>query len=320
MNKFNEYAEKAGQPVVRREISLLQVNMGYRCNLKCSHCHIEAGPDRTETMGMAVIEDCLGFVKRAQVRDVDITGGAPETNPNLPDFIRRLRQIKSVERILIRTNLAILDTPEHAHLPDFFAANRVELIASMPCYLEENVDSQRGKGVHARNIAVLQKLNRLGYGAGRSKLHLVYNPGGDFLPGPQSELEAAYKENLGKEFGITFDSLFTITNTPIGRFRTQLEEQGQLNSYTKLLIDNFNPLNLANVMCRNMVSVDWKGQLFDCDFNQPLGLPTAVADNYIGRVEPADLIGRAIATGEHCFSCVAGTGSSCQGSLEQKAG
>ena len=320
MYNFNDYAAKTGQALVRESLRLLQVNMGYRCNLKCSHCHIEAGPDRQETMDIPVIEDCLAFVGRASVKEVDITGGSPEANPHLTEFISRLRQVESVERILLRTNLSILDKTEYAHLPEFFATNRVELIASMPCYLEENVDAQRGTGVHSRNVKVLQRLNRIGYGAGGSKLHLVYNPGGNFLPGPQGELEAAYKENLGRNFGITFDSLFTITNTPVGRFRSLLEEQGQLQNYKKLLVENFNPQNLAKVMCRNMVSVDWQGRLFDCDFNQPLAMPLDIEDNHIGHVNASELIGRPIVTGDHCFSCVAGAGSSCQGSLVQKAG
>jgi radical SAM/Cys-rich protein len=218
--------------------------------------------------------------------------------------------------------LAILDNEQYAYLPTFLMEHNVEIVASMPCYLEDNVDVQRGKGVYQRNITILQKLNQLGYGSGAAgpKLHLVYNPGGNFLPGPQSELEMAYKENLGTKFGITFNSLYTITNVPIGRFRTTLEKHGELENYMKILIDNFNPDNLGKVMCRNMVSVDWQGRLYDCDFNQALKLPIAIPDNYIGNTRNEELVARPIELGAQCFACVAGAGSSCQGSLKTKAG
>lgn len=198
--------------------------------------------------------------------------------------------------------------------------NNVEIIASMPCYLEENVNAQRGEGVYHRNIRMLQKLNRLGYGVATGlKLHLVYNPGGDFLPGPQSELEAAYKENLRERFGITFNNLYTITNAPIGRFKTNLEKQGQLKEYIELLADNFNPANLTKVMCRDLVNVDWQGRIYDCDFNQALQQPMEVADNYIGNIKAQDLVGTPIKLGLQCFTCVAGAGSSCQGCLNDEA-
>ncbi|MBP2645720.1 MAG: radical SAM/Cys-rich domain protein [Firmicutes bacterium] len=315
MQSFQEYAQKHEQPLIKDSLRLLQVNMGYKCNLQCKHCHIEAGPERPEQMSRAVMDDCVRFIERAGITEVDITGGAPEINCELPGFIGRLRQENLVQRILLRTNLTILDKAEYAHLPEFFVRNKVELVASMPCYLEENVEFQRGKGVYAKNIAVLKRLNALGYGKNGPQLHLVYNPGGGSLPGPQQELESAYKENLRTAYGITFNSLFTITNAPIGRFRTQMEKQGQLDHYIKMLADNSNAQNLAKVMCRNMVSVDWQGRLFDCDFNQALKLPMALLDNYIGRIRREDIENRLIETGTHCFTCIAGTGSSCQGSL-----
>lgn len=322
MDSFTKYVEMSGKSLIKGTLCCLQVNMGYRCNLSCSHCHVGAGPNRKETMSLQVIEDILRFVAIAGVKEVDITGGAPETNQHLAIFIERLGRIRSVERILLRTNLAILDEAEYKYLPEFFARHGVDLVASMPCYLEENVEFQRGQGVYQKNIRILQQLNLLGYGTGTSGLNLslAYNPGGNFLPGPQSELEAAYKEHLLRAFGVVFDSLFTITNMPIGRFRDHLAKQGLLDGYLKLLADSYNPLNLAKVMCRELVSVDWQGLLYDCDFNQILKKPVSIGEMYIGRVDPQALSGGPIAVGNHCFACVAGAGSSCRGSLIDKVG
>ena len=321
MQSFQELLESEGTPLVRGALQCLQINVGYRCNLKCSHCHVEAGPDRTEVMDWAVMEDILSFTARSGVKEIDITGGAPETNPHLSEFIRGLRRIETVERILLRTNLAILDEPGYAAYPELFARNNVEVVASMPCYLEENVESQRGKGVHPRNIRILKKLNLLGYGMEGSSLmlHLVYNPLGNFLPAPQAELQADYKEHLREAYGLSFHTLFTITNMPIGRFRTQLAKQGLLESYQELLAKNFNRCNLDAVMCRSLISVDWRGKVFDCDFNQVLGL-TIANDLNINQLNAADLEGQGIATGNHCYACVAGSGSSCQGNLTDKVG
>ncbi|WP_246153097.1 arsenosugar biosynthesis radical SAM (seleno)protein ArsS [Oryzomonas rubra] len=312
---FDNYMEKSGQVLTRDSVECLQMNLGYACNLSCNHCHVGAGPHRTEEMNQRVMEHCLRFVEQGAVNVVDLTGGAPEMNPHLRYLIKRLRMIGSLKKILLRSNLSILAEADYADLPSFLAGNNVEIVASMPCYLKENVAAQRGPGVYEANIAVLQELNRIGYGTTGPGLHLVYNPGGDFLPGPQPALEAAYKEHLGERFGITFTSLYTITNMPIGRFRSDLERHGQLQPYLDLLAASFNPDNLARVMCRNMVSVDWQGQVYDCDFNHILRLPLDVADGYIGNVRADDLIGTAIASGEHCFACTAGAGSSCQGSL-----
>lgn len=319
MKNFGRHLEKMGETLVKDNIRCLQMNMGYTCNLNCSHCHVEAGPDRREKMSLAVVEDCLRFVENSGVTVIDITGGAPEMNPHLRYLIQGLRQMRSVGSILLRSNLSIFDSADYEDLPKFFMENNVEIISSMPCYLEENVDHQRGKGVYNKNIKMLQKLNSLGYGTAGPKLHLVYNPSGNFLPGPQHELELAYKENLSERFGITFNSLYTITNAPIGRFRTDLGKKGLLEEYMKLLVDNFNPANLAKVMCRNLVSVDWTGRLYDCDFNHVLQLPIEVADNYIGNIKAEDLLGKPVKLGSHCFTCVAGAGSSCQGSLNNKA-
>ena len=320
MQSFQERIDSEGTPLVRGVLQCLQVNVGYRCNLKCSHCHVEAGPDRTEVMDWAVMKDLLAFAARSGVKEIDITGGAPEMNPHLPEFLRKLRCIGTVERILLRTNLAILEEPGYEAYPEIFARHNVEVVASMPCYLEDNVNAQRGKGVYPRNIRILKKLNSLGYGLEGSvlKLHLVYNPLGNFLPAPQAELEEAYKIHLRELYGISFHALFTITNMPIGRFRSQLEKQGLLESYQELLADSFNRCNLEAVMCRTLISVDWRGRVFDCDFNQILGLPLAGGLN-INQVNPAGLPGQAIVKGSHCYACVAGTGSSCQGNLADKA-
>lgn len=315
MTEFRDRVEKNGTAIIKDSIICLQMNLGYACNLNCRHCHVEAGPHRKEKMSRTVLEDCLRFAGNANVKVIDITGGAPELNPHLRHLITELRKLDSVESILLRSNLAILSEPEYGDLPAFLAGNNVEIVASMPCYLPENVTSQRGAGVYDKNIEVLQKLNRIGYGTSGSRLHLVYNPGGAFLPGPQPALETAYKQRLEEMYGISFNSLYTITNMPIGRFRNDLEQKGQLDAYLKLLTDNFNASNLEKIMCRNLISVDWQGRVYDCDFNHVLQLPIDVADNYIGNIAVGDLLGTPVKFGQHCFACTAGTGSSCQGSL-----
>ncbi|MDF2875287.1 MAG: radical SAM/Cys-rich domain protein [Sporomusa sp.] len=320
MKSFGEYVGKFGDAVLKDNVRCLQMNMGYVCNLSCRHCHVEAGPDRRETMSMTVVNDCLRFIESADINVIDITGGAPEMNPNLRGLIRGLRKLKPAASILLRSNLTILNEPKYAKLPGFLQENNVDIISSMPCYLEENVEFQRGKGVYSQNIKMLQKLNRLGYGGTGPKLHLIYNPGGNFLPAPQNELDFAYKESLGERFGIVFNNLYTITNAPIGRFRADLEKKGLLEGYMNLLADNFNPANLSRVMCRNLLNVDWQGRVYDCDFNQVLHLPIAVRDNYIGSITAKDLAGMPVKLGNHCFTCTAGAGSSCQGSLNNKAG
>ncbi len=317
MNRFGECVEKHGETLVKGSIHCLQMNLGYACNLACKHCHLEAGPHRSEKMNRAVIDDCIRFTERMSIKVVDITGGAPELNPHFRYLIKRLRSLDSVNSILLRSNLAILDDPEYADLPEFLSIHNVDVIASLPCYLEENVNAQRGNGVYDKNIRILKKLNHLGFGTSGPKLHLVYNPGGDFLPGPQPALEAAYKENLGQQHEISFNNLYTITNMPIGRFRKELKQKGLLGTYVKLLEDNFNSANLEKVMCRNQINVDWQGKVYDCDFNHVLQLPIDVADTYIGNVSASDLTGTSIQLGQHCFACVAGSGSSCQGSLDQ---
>jgi radical SAM/Cys-rich protein len=266
-------------------------------------------------MSLPVINDCLRFAERSGVKMVDLTGGAPELNPHLRYFISALALCGSVETVIIRSNLAVLDEPEQEDLPEFLLENNVDVIASLPCYLEENVTAQRGTGVYEKNIRMLQKLNKLGFGVKGPKLHLVYNPGGDFLPGSQQALEEAFKKKLRDEFGIVFNSLYTIANMPIGRFGNYLKKQGRLETYQKLLADNFNAGNLMKVMCRNLISVDWQGRVYDCDFNHALHLPIEVPGNYIGNMSVGELVGEPIIFGQHCFTCTAGAGTSCQGSL-----
>ncbi len=321
MTDFQNYIETSGQLLQKGTIRSLQVNMGYRCNLRCTHCHVAASPDRQEIMAVSVIKDVLHFADRIGVKVVDITGGAPEMNPHLTDLISGLKQIRSIEQVLLRTNLVILEEAEYHYLPAYFAEQGVELIASMPCYTEENVELQRGKGVYHKNINILQKLNLLGYGSEATglKLHLVYNPGSGFLPGPQQELEVTYKAYLKNNFGVVFNSLFTITNMPIGRFRDYLQQQGLLAEYLDLLVSSYSADNLAKVMCRELVNVDWQGRLYDCDFNQALRLSATTGDQRIGQISLKDLVGKPITVGNHCFACVAGSGSSCQGSLHDKA-
>lgn len=315
MAEFERYLNSTGQPLRKDRIDCLQMNLGYACNLNCSHCHVEAGPHRTEAMSLAVIRDCLRFAEQAGVTTADLTGGAPELNPHLKYLISGLRELGSVETILLRSNLAILDEPGYTELPEFLRQQRVDIVASMPCYLERNVDAQRGNGTYEKIVRVLQRLNKLGYGTHGPKLHLVYNPDGDCLPGPQPALEAAYKKHLRENLGITFNSLFTIANMPIGRFRNELAKRSRLEHYCRLLETNFNAANLDKVMCRNLVSVDWQGFIYDCDFNHVLHLPIDLPGHRIGQVSAADLTGMPIVVGEHCFACTAGSGSSCRGSL-----
>ena len=316
MTEFSAYVESSGQSVVKDGVQCLQMNLGYACNLTCSHCHLDAGPKRTETMSKEVIDDCLRFAQDSAVEVIDITGGAPELNRHLRHLVEGARRLNSVRSIKLRSNLTLLGQPGYADLPGFLADNEVEIVASLPCYLEENVAAQRGAGVYPRSIEALKDLNRIGYGRAEGpRLHLVFNPAGGFLPAPQPGLEKAYRKHLSERFGISFSTLFTIANMPLGRFRQELERRGALQSYLSLLSDNFNSDNLGKVMCRNQISVDWQGQVYDCDFNQALKLPVPLADSYIGNISMDQLEGAPVRLGQHCFACTAGCGSSCHGSL-----
>jgi radical SAM/Cys-rich protein len=302
----------------RKRLETLQVNVGYRCNQTCVHCHVNAGPTRTEEMGREVVDTVLAFLRNSRVQTLDITGGAPELNPHFRDLVREARGLGV--RVIDRCNLTILNEPGHEDLAGFLAAHRVEVIASMPCYLEDNVDRQRGKGVFSSSIVALRKLNALGYGMPDSglPLNLVYNPQGPTLPPPQGALEDAYRSHLRQQYGIEFNRLYTLANMPIQRFGSTLISKGQFNAYMKLLRDSHHDDNLEQVMCRTLLSVDWRGDVYDCDFNQMLDLPARIGGK--PRTRLADLIGRdlegrPIVVADHCFGCTAGQGSSCGGAL-----
>jgi radical SAM/Cys-rich protein len=302
----------------RRRLETLQVNLGYKCNQACLHCHVNAGPTRTEMMNAQGVDDVIAFLRASRVAKLDLTGGAPELNPNFRHLVQSARRLGV--HVMDRCNLTILEEPGHADLAGFLAANQVEVIASLPCYLKDNVDQQRGKGVYETSIRALKRLNHLGYavpGSGLT-LNLVYNPQGPSLPPPQAQLEQAYRDRLGSEHRIRFDRLFTLVNMPIQRFGSTLVSKGQFLPYMRLLRDSYREENLEGVMCRSLVSVDWEGTVYDCDFNQMLGLPLRL--NGKPRIKLTELIGRdygdgAIVVKDHCYGCTAGQGSSCGGAL-----
>ncbi len=294
----------------------IQVNVGLLCNQRCRHCHLEASPDRSEVMDWPTMTMVLDAARRISPGIVDLTGGAPELNPNTRRFIEALRE-EGIP-VQMRTNLTALLEPGLEDMPEFLRDNEVGLVASMPCYLEENVCAQRGAGVYEKSVEVIRRLNGLGYGAGPGLvLDLVYNPGGPFLPGPQSELEDAYRRELGARFGISFTHLLTITNMPIGRFGATLRQQRKTDEYMGMLRSSFNPATVKDLMCRRQMSIGWDGTLYDCDFNLALGLAMDHgAPDHIRDFDPSAIAGRRIVTGDHCFGCTAGAGSSCGGALE----
>jgi radical SAM/Cys-rich protein len=305
------------EPLQACGIEILQVNLGYRCNMACSHCHVEAGPGRTEMMSAENVDRVIDILSRHDIPTLDITGGAPELHP---DFMRLAAEAVKIGRhVIVRCNLTAMLEPGTDVLFRFYADNPVEIVASLPCYIEANVDGIRGNGTFAKSMEVIRRLNRMGYGTsedGRKTLHLVYNPGGAFLPPAQCALEADYKKAL-ESHGISFNRLFTLVNMPIGRFRESLLKADGLDNYMKRLADSFNPETLNGVMCRQIVSVAWDGRLYDCDFNQVLGMPVQLP--YPGSLEAFDyeaLSQRTIMVGDHCFGCTAGQGSSCGGALE----
>ncbi|MBM3162003.1 MAG: radical SAM/Cys-rich domain protein [Chlorobi bacterium] len=312
-------SETGCMPLRPDSCTILQVNVGYRCNLLCRHCHVDAGPDRMEMMSRQTMRHCLEALRRNGIRTLDITGGAPEMNPELSWFIREARNSMPEGEILLRTNLVILLAGTTCrHFPELYRENRVSLIASLPCHTRENVDAQRGEGVFDQSIEALQLLNSLGYGKKNSglELNLVFNPGGPSLPGRQQALEADYRRMLLDSHGIEFSHLYTITNMPVSRFLDSLLEEGGYCSYMQLLADHFNPDAVKNLMCRTTVSVGWDGSLYDCDFNQMLGLRMRKpAPRNIRDFDESLLRERPIAIGQHCYGCTAGAGSSCQGCL-----
>ena len=311
--------QKSDFPAIKRKrIETLQVNLGYKCNQSCVHCHVNAGPTRTEMMSREVINEVLAFAQASHVIRLDLTGGAPELNPHFRDLVRAARDLNL--RVMDRCNLTILEQPGQEDLAQFLADQQVHVIASLPCYLEENVDRQRGKGVFDASIRALQTLNKMGYGRPGSglELALVYNPQGPVLPPSQDKLESDYRVQLGERYGILFNEIYVITNMPIQRFGSMLISKGQFEQYMDLLKNAYQPANLDNVMCRSLISVDWRGYVYDCDFNQMLGLPLS----YKGRTQAhlreligSDLSANPIAVADHCYGCTAGQGSSCGGAL-----
>ena len=308
-------------PIRRRKIDALQLNLGYTCNQTCVHCHVNAGPNRTEQMDRATIDLVLEVMRARAIRSLDLTGGAPELNEHFRSLVSDARAMGA--EVIDRCNLTILEEPGQETLAEFLADGGVHVVASLPCYSQQNVDKQRGAGVFDKSIRGLQKLNALGYGRGDSGLvlDLVFNPQGPVLPPPQIELEADYKQLLGENFGIHFNRLLTMTNQPISRFGSTLVSKGLFRDYMALLRSAHRSDNLDGVMCRNLVSVDWRGYLFDCDFNQMLSIPLREQGRRANRVHLADLLltdlaDNPIAIADHCYACTAGQGSSCGGALD----
>jgi radical SAM/Cys-rich protein len=305
-------------PIARRALETLQVNVGYVCNQTCLHCHVNAGPKRTESMSRETADQVLAYLAASGASTLDLTGGAPELNPHFRHLVTSART-RGV-RVIDRCNLTILFEPGHEDLAQFLAAQRVDVIASLPCYTPELVDRQRGEGVYEKSIEAIRRLNALGYGREGSGLaiDLVYNPQGASLPPAQARLEADYKRILGEQFGIVFNRLYTLANMPIQRFGSTLVSKGQFNAYMQLLRGAHRDENLDGVMCRSLVSIDWRGYLYDCDFNQMLGLPIVAAGRprpHLRDVIGRDLSGNPIVVRDHCYGCTAGQGSSCGGAL-----
>jgi len=304
--------------IERARLDTVQVNLGYRCNQQCLHCHVNASPKRKEMMTREIVDQVLGFLRTSGAKALDLTGGAPELNPNFHYLVQQARALGV--HVIDRCNLTVLFEPGQDDLAEFLAQHTVEITASLPCYLEANVNQQRGSGVFTRSIRALQQLNALGYGqAGTGlTLNLVYNPQGASLPPPQAALEHDYKKHLGEQYGIVFNRLYALANMPIQRFGSTLISHGGFQDYMALLRGAHNPTALDNVMCRNLISVDWQGYVYDCDFNQMLGVALGAANTpriHIKKLSEVKLSGKPIAVKDHCYGCTAGQGSSCGGAL-----
>jgi len=317
MHDCRPLLEKTDFPAIRRgKLTTLQVNLGYLCNQTCVHCHVDAGPRRTEIMQRDTVDTILEFLRVSNVQTLDLTGGAPEMNPHFRYLVSEASSLGV--QVIDRCNLTILSEDGYEGLAEFLAEHKVEISASLPCYLGENVDAQRGKGVFSDSIAGLKKLNTLGYGVEGSglTLNLVYNPTGTSLPPSQVELEEAYKKELKERFDIVFNQLFTITNMPIKRFGSWLISKGEFEGYMQQLKDNFQVGNVDGVMCRSLLSIDWHGYVYDCDFNQMLDLPLPNKEKmHLSELLTVNVEGMPIAIMDHCYGCTAGQGSSCGGAL-----
>ena len=313
--RFEEKFKETGESkLAATEVETLQINIGKMCNQVCKHCHVDAGPDRKEIMTRETMQQCIDALAKTNIKTVDITGGAPEMNPDFKWFVSEIKKLN--RHIIVRSNLTILVSNGFEGYPKFLADNNVEIISSLPYYTASNTDRQRGDGVFDKSIQAIKALNELGYGKDDSRLifNLVYNPLGAFLPPRQESLEKDYKRELWNKFGLVFNNLYTITNLPISRFLDYLVESGNYLNYMNRLISAFNPAAALNVMCRNTISIGWDGQLYDCDFNQMLELPVNHGSpKYISDFEPKLLNNRLIVTGQHCYGCTAGAGSSCGG-------
>lgn len=317
MHDCRPLLEKTDFPGIRRgKLTTLQVNLGYLCNQTCVHCHVDAGPRRTEIMRRETVDTILEFLRVSDVKTLDLTGGAPEMNPHFRYLVSEASMLGV--QVIDRCNLTILSEDGYEGLAEFLAEHKVEVSASLPCYLGENVDAQRGKGVFSASIEGIKKLNALGYGVEGSGLllNLVYNPTGTSLPPSQAELQLAYKKELKERFDITFNQLFTITNMPIKRFGSWLISKGEFEPYMQQLKDSFQTSNVDGVMCRSLLSIDWQGYVYDCDFNQMLGLPLPSKEQtHLSELLEVEMEGAPIAIMDHCYGCTAGQGSSCGGAL-----
>jgi radical SAM/Cys-rich protein len=320
MNRFAQQLAAEGVNLRRGHPEILQVNVGKVCNLTCVHCHVNAGPKRREIITQQTIDRIVNWLAKSDIPTVDLTGGAPEMIPDFRYFVEHVDGLRPPRKIIDRCNLTILLESGYEDLAQFLATKKVEIVASMPCYSAENVNAQRGEGVFDGSIAALQLLNSLGYGIDpKLPLHLVYNPVGAFLPPSQDELEIDYKRELKKHFGIVFNKLYALANLPIGRFASYLRHNDRLAQYMELLIQTFNPATIDGLMCRNTISVGWRGEVYDCDFNQQLEMRWSNGGGskplFLWDIDPDLLEGREIITGNHCFGCTAGAGSSCGGAI-----
>ena len=320
MHQTLHLMKSRGFPHLRRKaLDTLQVNLGYKCNQACFHCHVNASPDRKEMMSDETVGEVIAFMRAARIGTLDLTGGAPELNAHFRELVRTARALGV--RVIDRCNLTILEEPGFEDLAEFLASQQVEVSASLPCHSQENVDKQRGEGVFEKSIIALKKLNVLGYGKPDSGLilNLMFNPQGPRLPPAQEQLEGDYHRLLGENFGVVFNHLFTITNMPIQRFGSTLISKGQFEGYMDLLVSSFQAQNLDSVMCRSLLSVDYQGYVYDCDFNQMLGLPlqhSGRLKTHLRDLMAVDLLGNPIVVKDHCYGCTAGQGSSCGGALE----
>ncbi len=318
MNPFQQQLSRHGLTLDRAEFHTLQINVGRKCNQTCTHCHVDAAPWRTEMMDGETAHRVGDWIRRHRPAVVDITGGAPELSEHFRYFVETARSVGA--HVIDRNNLTIIETKSHAYLPAYLAEHGVEVVASLPCYLEENVDAQRGDDVFRKSISALKKLNAVGYGT-RLPLTLVYNPIGPKLPPDQAELEEDYHRELRERYGVVFTRLFTITNLPISRFAVELRESGSWDAYLDLLANSFNPATVDGLMCRNTINVGWRGEVYDCDFNQMLQMQLRNGKPlFLWDVTPESICGFDILTGNHCLGCTAGAGSSCGGALQSRGG